>query len=183
MFEQSIFQDLAPELRAEAMAKTAIRREEINYTHRYTDDELAKKRETLADVVTELIDLEEEKTELMQSINTRKKDKEGVRNTLVEQIRRKCEERFEGCWKYPDYEARRVAYYDRFGILVYERDMTPNEHQREMQFNGEEENADNAEQKALAPHDDQDITDVEFEEVADEQNADSTDEQQEEVNE
>lgn len=165
--QPKIYQDLELEERAEAMALSALKREEINYTHKYTEEELAKKREQLADVVTDIIDIEEEKTQYMQSFNTKKKDKEGVRNTLVEQIRNKSEQRFEGCYKYPDYANRRIGYYDRYGILVYERAMTPDEMQREMQFNDDGEKV-----AALPQAEDPNIQDVDFEDVekADEAN-------------
>ena len=59
--EERIFQDLDPEARMAEMAKTAVKRECITYRHDFSEEELNEKRKDLADIVTELVDLEEEK--------------------------------------------------------------------------------------------------------------------------
>lgn len=169
--EERIFQDLDPEARMAEMAKTAVKREAITYHHEFTEGELNAKRKELADVVTELVDLEEEKKSYTENLNAKKKDKEVTRNELVCQLKRGGEERYEGCWKYVDYENRVVGYYDADGILVCERDMTPDETQREMQFDDAPE-AEQAPIGELPPAGDpnENVEEVDFEEVNEENN-------------
>ena len=169
--EERIFQDLDPEARMAEMAKTAVKRECITYRHDFSEEELNEKRKDLADIVTELVDLEEEKKAYTESLNARKKDKEITRNELVGQLKKGGEERTGGCWKYVDYENRVVGYYDADGILVCERDMTPDETQREMQFNDAQE-AEQAPIGELPPAGDpnENVKEVDFEGVNEENN-------------
>ena len=165
---EKIYQDLDPEARVKALANTAIKRESITYQHEFTEEELNDKRKELAEIVTELVDMEEEKKSYMEGLNAKKKDKEVARNELVNQLKKGGESRFDGCWKFADYDNRTVGYYDANGILVSERPMTPDEYQREMQFNEEETNAQPAGELPPASEskaDDRDVEDVDFEEV------------------
>lgn len=164
-----IYQDLDPEERVKALANTAIKRESINFLHDFTEEELNDKRKELAEIVTELVDMEEEKKSYMEGLNAKKKDKEVSRNELVAQLKRGGENRFEGCWKYADYENREVGYYDANGILVSSRPMTPDEYQREMTF-GDQEETNSQPIGELPPAseskaDDRDVEDVDFEDV------------------
>lgn len=166
--QERIYEDLEPEARVAEMALTAVKRESITYKHKFTPEELAEKRVALTEVVTDIYDLEEEKKAYTDALGTRKKERELVRNQLVEKIRKGEEDRFDGCWKYHDYEERKVGYYDAQGILVLERDMTPNEFQREMRFEAPKEEAPaETAMPAIPESTTQQPEDVDFEEVND----------------
>ena len=115
--------------------------EEIGYTHRFTPEELAQKKESLAETSIEIKDIEEEKKEVMQEYKKQlepllkqKKQLEPLlkqKKQLLEHIKKGSEFREnEQCAKILYHDERMVGYYNKLGELVYSRPIMPQEMQK-----------------------------------------------------
>ena len=94
--------------------------EEIGYTHRFTPEELAQKKESLAETSIEINDIEEE----LEPLVSKKKQ-------LLEHIKKGSEFREnEQCAKILYHDERMVGYYNKLGELVYSRPIMPQEMQK-----------------------------------------------------
>ena len=94
--------------------------EEIGYTHRFTPEELAQKKESLAETSIEINDIEEEKKEVMQEYKKQLEPLVSKKKQLLEHIKKGSEFREnEQCAKILYHDERMVGYYNKLGELVY----------------------------------------------------------------
>ena len=87
--------------------------EEIGYTHRFTPEELAQKKEVMQEYKKQLEPLLKQKKQLLEHI---KKGSEFREN--------------EQCAKILYHDERMVGYYNKLGELVYSRPIMPQEMQK-----------------------------------------------------
>lgn len=105
--------------------------EEIGYTHRFTQEELAQKKEILAETSIKINDIEVEKKEAMEEYKRRLKPLADQKQILLDNIKKGSEYRAnEECAKIIEQEERMVGYYNKLGELVYSRPIMPQEMQK-----------------------------------------------------
>ena len=105
--------------------------EEIGSKHRYTPEELAQKKESLAETSIEINDIEEEKKEVMQEYKKQLEPLLKQKKQLLEHIKKGSEFREnEQCAKILYHDERMVGYYNKLGELVYSRPIMPQEMQK-----------------------------------------------------
>ena len=84
-------QDIPEEERWQFLQDNADSVEKIGYTHRFTPEELAQKKETLAEVSITINDVEMEKKEAMESFKERLKPLNEEKQELLDHIKRGSE--------------------------------------------------------------------------------------------
>ncbi|MGI6814563.1 hypothetical protein ACFX5L_09265 [Bacteroides sp. KG123] len=105
--------------------------EEIGYTHRFTPDELAQKKELLAETSIKINDIEVEKKEVMDGYKEQLKPLNEEKQTLLENIKKGSEYvDNEECAKILYHEEKMAGYYNKLGELVYSRPIMPQEMQK-----------------------------------------------------
>mgnify|MGYP001776492822 FL=1 len=105
--------------------------EKIGYTHRFTPEELAQKKEQLAEVSIKINDIETEKKEVMEEYKERLKPMNGEKQKLLENIKKGSEYvPEEECVKILYHDEKMAGYYNRLGELVYSRPIMPQEMQK-----------------------------------------------------
>ncbi len=105
--------------------------EEIGYTHRFTPEELAQKKESLAEISIKINDIEVEKKDMMDAYKERLKPLNENKQGLLENIKKGSEYRpHEECVKILDHEEKLAGYYNKLGELVYSRPIMPQEMQK-----------------------------------------------------
>ena len=105
--------------------------EEIGYTHRFTPDELAQKKESLAETSIKINDIEIEKKEVMGGYKEQLKPLNEEKQVLLENIKKGSEYRaHEECAKILDHDEKLAGYYNKLGELVYSRPIMPQEMQK-----------------------------------------------------
>ena len=103
--------------------------EEIGYMKRFSSDDLATKKDELAEISIAMADIEEEKKEAMAEFKERLKPLVEERATLLKDIKTKAEFKNEQCYKFVDHDEKMVGYYNSEGELVSARQMRPDEAQ------------------------------------------------------
>ena len=105
--------------------------EEIGYTHRFTPDELAQKKESLAETSIKINDIEVEKKEVMDGYKEQLKPLNEEKQVLLENIKKGSEYKpHEECVKILDHDEKLAGYYNKLGELVYSRPIMPQEMQK-----------------------------------------------------
>lgn len=105
--------------------------EKIGYTHRFTPEELAQKKESLAETSIKINDIEVEKKEVMDGYKEQLKPLNEVKQTLLDNIKKGSEYREnEECAKILDHEEKMAGFYNSLGELVYSRPIMPQEMQK-----------------------------------------------------
>ena len=105
--------------------------EEIGYTHRFTPDELAQKKESLAETSIKINDIEIEKKEVVDGYKEQLKPLNEEKQTLLENIKKGSEYvENEECVKILLHEEKMAGYYNKLGELVYSRPIMPQEMQK-----------------------------------------------------
>lgn len=124
-------QDIPEKDRWQFLQDNADSVEKIGYTHRFTPEELAQKRESLAETSIKINDIEIEKKEAMESFKADLKPLNEQKQELLDNIKKGSEYREnEECVKILDHEERMAGYYNRLGELVYSRPIMPQEMQK-----------------------------------------------------
>lgn len=106
-------QDIPEQERWQFLQDNADAVEKIGYTHRFTPEELAQKKEAMESFKERLKPLNEEKQELLDHI---KRGSEFVEN--------------EECAKFLYHKEKMVGFYNKLGELVYSRPIMPQEMQK-----------------------------------------------------
>lgn len=105
--------------------------EKIGYTHRFSPEELAQKKEDLAELSIEIDGIEEEKKVVMNSYKERLKPLAEEKKDLLDKIKRGSEfVEDEECVKILYHEEKMAGFYNKLGELVYSRPIMPQEMQR-----------------------------------------------------
>lgn len=129
--DKFLAQDTPEEDRWRVISDSADEIEEIGYTHRFTPEELAQKKEMLAETSIKINDIEVEKKEAMEEYKSRLKPLTEEKQTLLDNIKKGSEYRSnEECAKIIEQEERMVGYYNKLGELVYSRPIMPQEMQK-----------------------------------------------------
>ena len=124
-------QDIPEKDRWQFLQDNADSVERIGYTHRFTPEELAQKRESLAETSIKINDIEIEKKEVMESFKADLKPLNEQKKELLDNIKKGSEYREnEECVKILDHEERMAGYYNKLGELVYSRPIMPQEMQK-----------------------------------------------------
>lgn len=124
-------QDIPEQKRWQFLQDNADAVEKIGYTHRFTPEELAQKKETLAEVSITINDVEMEKKEAMESFKERLKPLNEEKQELLDHIKRGSEfVENEECAKFLYHKEKMVGFYNKLGELVYSRPIMPQEMQK-----------------------------------------------------
>ena len=124
-------QDIPENDRWQFLMDNADAVEEIGYTHRFTPEELAQKKESLAEVSIRINDIETEKKEAMDEFKERLKPLNEEKQELLDHIKKGSEFRSdEECAKILYHEERMAGFYNKLGELVYSRPIMPQEMQK-----------------------------------------------------
>ena len=127
--EKFLGQEYSEERRKEFLADNCDNVESLGYTRRFSTEELAQKKEELANASIKINDIQEEKAELMKDFRERLKPVNQHRKQLLEELKTRTEFVEENCYKFIDHENREVGFYNSLGELVYSRPIMPNEMQ------------------------------------------------------
>lgn len=124
-------QNIPEDERWQFLQDNAVAVEEIGYTHRFTPDELAQKKESLAETSIKINDIEIEKKEVMDGYKEQLKPLNEEKQKLLENIKKGSEYvHDEKCAKILYYEEKMAGYYNKLGELVYSRPIMPQEMQK-----------------------------------------------------
>lgn len=124
-------QDIPEEERWQFLKDNADSVEEIGYTHRFTPDELAQKKESLAEASIRINDIEVEKKEAMEAFKQELKPLNEAKQKLLENIKKGSEYvEDEECVKILYHDEKMTGYYNKLGELVYSRPIMPQEMQK-----------------------------------------------------
>ena len=129
--EQHLAQDISEQDRWQFLQDNADAVEKIGYTHRFTPEELAQKKESLAEVSIQINDIETEKKEVMDDFKERLKPLNEEKAVLF--VFFFCGSEFradEECAKILYHDERMAGFYNRLGELVYSRPIMPQEMQK-----------------------------------------------------
>ena len=131
--EQHLAQDISEQDRWQFLCDNADAVEKIGYTHCFTPEELAQKKESLAEVSIQINDIETEKKEVMDDFKERLKPLNEEKAELLDHIKRGSEFRAdEECAKILYHDERMAGFYNKLGELVYSRPIMPQEMQKTM---------------------------------------------------
>jgi len=131
MIDKFIGQDIPEERRWQFIQDNADAVEEIGYMHRFTPEELAQKKESLAEVSITINDIEIEKKEVMDEFKERLKPLNEEKQKLLDHIKKGSEYvENEQCAKILFQEEKTAGFYNRLGELVYSRPIMPQEMQK-----------------------------------------------------
>ena len=124
-------QEIREEERWQFLMDNADAVEQIGYMHRFSPEELAQKKELLAEVSIKINDIEDEKKEAMNEFKDRLKPLNDDKSELLEHIKKGSEYiENEECVKILYHEEKMAGYYNRLGELVYSRPIMPQEMQK-----------------------------------------------------
>lgn len=129
--EKFLGQDIPENERWQFLQDNADAVEEIGYTHRFSPEELAQKKELLAEASIKINNIEEEKKEALSDFKDRLKPLTEEKAELLENI--KTGSKFipsEKCVKILYHEEKMAGYYNQLGELVYSRPIMPQEMQK-----------------------------------------------------
>ncbi len=129
--EKFLGQEILEKDRWQFLQDNADSIEEIGYTHRFTPEELAQKKESLAEISIQINDIEIEKKEVMDGYKDQLKPLNETKQTLLENIKKGSEYvDHEECAKILYPEEKMAGFYNRLGELVYSRPIMPQEMQK-----------------------------------------------------
>jgi hypothetical protein len=124
-------QDVPEKGRWQFLEDNADAVEKIGYTHRFSPNELAQKKESLAEVSININDIETEKKEAMSDFKDRLKPLNEQRGELLDNIKKGSEfVENEECVKILYHDEKMAGYYNKLGELVYSRPIMPQEMQK-----------------------------------------------------
>lgn len=129
--EKFLAQEIPENDRFDFLKDNADAIEEIGYTHRFTPDELAQKKESLAETSIKINDIEIEKKDVMEGFKQDLKPLNETKQTLLDNIKKGSEYVVsEECAKILYHDEKMVGYYNKLGELVYSRPIMPQEMQK-----------------------------------------------------
>lgn len=130
--ERLLAQDICEEKRFEFLKDSSDAVEVVSYTRRFTPDELAQKKESLAEISIRINDIEVEKKEAMDEFKERLKVLNVEKKELLSMIKAGAEQVEEECAKILYHDERMGGFYNKLGELVYSRPIMTHEMQRTM---------------------------------------------------
>lgn len=106
--------------------------ERMNYMKPFSEDEIVEMKNRLSSVSIEMDDIEDEKKDVNAHFKAKLDPLKNERKSLLKNIKQKALLVVEDCYKFVDYENKRVEFYNAVGDLVEARPLTPGENQRKM---------------------------------------------------
>lgn len=116
-----------PEKRIEYLRDNADGIEEKGYMRPFTSDQMAIKKEDLANVSIEIAEIDEEKKAANDEFKHLQKPLLDRKNILLMEIKNKAEYVKEEVFKFVDTETRVVSFYNKDGDLIEQRPAFGNE--------------------------------------------------------
>ena len=131
MIEKFLGQEIPEERRWEYLQDNADSVEKIGYTHRFTPEELAQKKEMLSDACIKINDIEMEKKIAMDKFKERLAPYNEDKIKLLNEIKSGSEFIKDAeCVKFLYHEEKMAGFYNKLGELVYSRPIMPQEMQK-----------------------------------------------------
>lgn len=130
MYGKIFRKDIPEQERWQFLQDNADAVDKIGYTHRFTPEELAQKKETLVEVSITINDIEIEKKEAMEEFKERLKPLNEEKQELLDYIKRGSKFENEECAKILYHEEKMAGFYNKLGELVYSRPIMPQEMQK-----------------------------------------------------
>ena len=129
--DKFLFQEIPEEERWRVLQDNADSVEKIGYTHRFSPQELAQKKESLSEVSISINDIEIEKKESMNLFKERLKPLTDTKSELLDNIKRGSEYvENEECVKIIYHDENMAGFFNSLGELVYSRPIMPQEMQK-----------------------------------------------------
>ena len=126
--ERELGQDIKNPIQREAFLKDNCDAcEQKGYMKPYTPEELQGHKEKLANVSSEIAEIEAEKKQVEADFKGRLKPLKESRAIMVSNIKSKAEYVNEVCYRFTDQETKETGYYNKDGILVECRPATADE--------------------------------------------------------
>ena len=122
---RKMYPDLAPEARADKMRDTADKVMDYQYHKPYTEEEIADRRKTLADLCIRISDLEGELAAQKALYKSLIQPEETAREGVVSDLRSGGKMVTEECFVYVDAAIQKAGVYNADGDLLDEKDITP----------------------------------------------------------
>lgn len=129
--DKFLCQEIPEEERWQFLQDNADSVECIGYTHRFTPEQLAQKKESLAEVSIKINDIETDKKEVMYEFKEKLKPLNEDKMGLLDNIKKGSEyiENKE-CAKILYHDEKMAGFYNKQGELVYSRPIMPQEMQK-----------------------------------------------------
>lgn len=104
--------------------------EPMEYSRRFSGEEMAGMKDTLSDLCIQINRIENEKKDVMDSFKEKLKPLNDEKKQLLEDIERQTTLVTGNCYKFIDHEEKMVGYYNKQGELVYSRPIQKQEMQK-----------------------------------------------------
>jgi len=127
--EQQILQDLTPSKRIQILKDTCEETTFFDFERELTPEEHDKVKDESVFKTSEIFKLQEEKKEKTKKLTDELKDKIIEQKILVKQAKTGKDEVNEEVFLLADQEQQIMGYYDKEGVLVYQRALMKNERQ------------------------------------------------------
>lgn len=128
--EKLLAQDYGPKERKQFLRDNCDAVEELGYQKPLTEDQLVTLKKDLTETSIKIADIQFAKSEAVRSFNEDLKPLQKKQAETVEALKNRSEFKNEDCYKFIDHEAGEVGYYNKDGVLVYQRGILPNERQK-----------------------------------------------------
>ena len=129
--DKQLFPELHPLERQQMLRDNADTIEELGYNKEIPDTEMGTMKEQLVTISIDLRDVRADKKEADKEFNKQIKDLKDRRETLTQKLKMRSEYVKEDCFKF--IEGDEVGYYNREGLLVYQRPARADERQATIQ--------------------------------------------------
>jgi hypothetical protein len=127
--DKTLFQDYPEDERIEMLESNADALEEMDYTEYLSDEELAERKDKLAQRSIEESRILDEKKEAVDGFKLKLKPIVTEKNELLSEIKHRSRSLFGKCYKMVDHKTKEVGYYNPKGQLVFSRPARPDEAQ------------------------------------------------------
>lgn len=124
--------DVPIENRAQILRDSCDQIEEKYYTRKFEQPEINERREELADVSIQLNNLSKELKDIRDDYKSKMKPKEEQKGRILEELKAGGVYVKTECYKFVDPDMGKVAWYTPEGYKLEERDINPDEKQRNM---------------------------------------------------
>lgn len=128
--KETMLTELPIEERKQVLKDSCDQIVEISYIRKFNQNEKNRKREILADVSIEISEIQNDLREIRADYKARLKPLEETKSNIIDEIKAGGEYIKGECYKFIDTDEGKVGYYSPEGYLLEQRDMRPDEKQR-----------------------------------------------------
>lgn len=132
--EKLLFQDYPEDQRAQFLKDNCETVEPVGYMRRFTQDELAEKKDRLSTVAIEINDIEDEKKAETDKFKIKLKPLDNEKDVLLKQLKNKTEYVKEPCFKFLFEDEGMAGFYNSSGELISSRPLLAEERQKVIPF-------------------------------------------------